>query len=112
MAEIPELSQSEVSKREEPETIEGITAEFAFMVVKTKEGQYMMVPDINSAITIERSPTMPEIKGALNVVLNDINNQETAQMTVVFQQIRAQQLFEQQQNQQLIKQLSKGGLAT
>lgn len=102
MAEVPELSQRSVNERSVDPTPTNLEAEFAFLVVKTAEGQFVVVPDINAPVTVERQASFPEIKGALSVVLNDVNNQETAQLTVMFQQMRAQQLMDQHLNQQIL----------
>lgn len=106
--EVPLLGQDKEEKE-----LELVEADAAFLVM-VKDGQVVMSTDINIPITVERQPTLHEIRGACYNVLTDLQNQETAmqsaQHTVNFQLQAARQMSEARTNQQLLEKLP-GGLA-
>lgn len=61
--------------QELPEVVE---ARSAFLVFITDDGLYGVSSDINIPITTKRPATQPEIKAALSVTLDTMNNQEVA----------------------------------
>ena len=112
--EVPELGKSAATQRaaEEAEEDSVLEAESAFLVIKNKEGMYMMSLDINVPITVERQATLPEVKAALHVVLDDLRTQETAavaaQNVVMHQMQMAAKLADARANQQLLSNLPAG----
>lgn len=105
MPEVPLLGQAPAETPPEQEFIE---AQSAFLVYRTAEGQVVLTPNINAAITVERQPTMNEIYSACTVITKDITTQETAQTMVAFMNAAAQRAMSDQQNTQIMQQLQKG----
>lgn len=112
--EVPELGKSAANQRaaEEAEEDTVLEAESAFLIVKNKEGLYMMSLDINVPINVERQATLPEVKAALHVVLDDLITQETAalaaQGVVMHQMQMAAKLADARANQQILGNLPAG----
>lgn len=102
--------KTEQIQQNKPEEVEYATA---FMVLVTKDGNYVLEPNINKAIITERPPTPHEIKGSLATIMQEIASQETAIMSAEFtvnrQMQMARQAYEQQQNQQLLQQMKPVG---
>lgn len=112
--EVPELGKSAANERAAAEAEEDavLEAESAFLVIKNKEGVFMLSLDINAPLTVERQATLPEIKAALHVVLDDLRAQETAavaaQNVVMHQMQMAAKLADARANQQLLSNLPQG----
>ena len=109
--EVPLLGQTTPAP-EETKVLEGVSATAAFLLYLDKDGNVVMSPDINIAITTERTPTIHEIKGALQTVLDDLRTQETAilaaQHVVNMQMQLGRAAQEARMNQQIMNQLPQG----
>lgn len=83
----------------------------AFMVLVTKDGNYVFEPNINKPIVTDRPASGGEIKGALSTILMDIQSQETgmfaAQFTVDRIEQKAKAAFDQQQNAAILSKMGK-----
>jgi hypothetical protein len=104
---MPEVPLLDGSRNEADEEAGGlIKARYAYLVFCTEEGQIAVSPDINIPLTVEKQPTLQEIKGSASVVLADIAKEETAvlaaQHVLNGQQQMARQMMEQQMNQQAL----------
>lgn len=95
----------EVTKEEKVEYTTG------FLILVAKDGSYELEANINRVITVDRQPTSHDIKGGLNVILSDIQANETAilatQMTIGNLMAQAQRAQEMQANAQVMQHLGQ-----
>lgn len=87
---------------EEPNLIE---AETAFLVFRTKEGAYGVSGNINIPLTVEKEPTLTDIKAALYTTLSDLTREETAILAAQHVYNMQMQLVRQSMNEQLNQQV-------
>jgi hypothetical protein len=100
MGEIPLLGQNHSHPHKEPEIVE---ARCAFLVYLTKEGAYVMTPDINTPLTTERLVHQDEALAACHVVAANLEAQQAAALTVQTQMGMAQAAMNARASQQLLK---------
>lgn len=99
MGEIPLLGQNRPAQKI-PEVVE---ARCAFLVYLTKEGQYVMTPDINTPLTTERLVHQDEALAACHVIGINLQAQQNAALTVQAQAGMAQAVMNMRASQEIQK---------
>lgn len=100
MGEIPLLGQNNTHTHKEPEVVQ---ARCAFLVYLTKEGAYVMTPDINTPLVTERLVHQDEALAACHVVAGNLQAQQNAAISMQAQMGMAQAAMNQRAAQQLQK---------
>lgn len=81
---------------------EGEPVRTAFLVVVSKDGSAVAVPDLDIAVVRDYVPSTDDIYGALQVIAKDIEIQEGAQVTATFMHQMAMAQMQARQNQQMV----------
>lgn len=97
--------QEALDKMAEENGEDGQEVRTAFLVIVTRDGQSIAVPDINLPLRLDHQASTDEIFGAAKTVAKDIQVQETAQHTAFAMQQMAMAQMQARQNQQLASQL-------
>lgn len=79
----------------------------AFLVIITKDGNFILEPNINKPVVPDRAPTTVEIEAALHTIISEVTSQKTAAHIIYQMDLKARQAYEAQQNQALLAQLGK-----
>jgi len=80
----------------------------AFLVVVSKDGSAVAIPDLDFAVERDYLPATDDIYAALQVIAKDIEVQEGAQVTASFMQQMAMAQMQARQNAQLAAGLNLG----
>lgn len=102
---LSEEDQEALAKLAEENEPEGEQVRTAFLVVVTHDGTTIAVPDINMPLVLDHPASVDEIFGAAQVVIKDIQVQETAQHTAAFMQQMAMAQIQARQNAALAQRL-------